>query len=349
MLLTRFRWMAGSVSGGCLEGDLSERGWRQTRDGCPLVVSYDTRGPANGDGDDDIRSAFGLGCDGVVEVLFERAGIIGRIDALDFADRCVREQRRGAVATVFRSDDPAVHVGSRIALAQGGKLEQEAAPLDDHVRSLVAADLVLAIERGATIDRSYATPRGTIDVLIEAVLPQPVLFLCGIGHDAVPVAQLARTLGWSVVVCATRLRFSTRERFAFADELLVGGEVAERIARSERGVAVVMNHDDERDRESLAMLLRTQLQYIGVLGPRARTRRLLRELGCDDEDPRVHAPVGIEIGAETPQELALAIVAEVQAVLSQTTAAIVRMRPEPVREPALAAGSAAAMVAAPAK
>ncbi len=323
MILTRFRWVAGSVSGGCLEGDISNQGWLRTRDGNPALLTYDASEP---EADDDIRSAFGLGCDGVVEVLLERAGTPGRIDALAFASSCLRAHQRGAVTTVFRSASPDVRIGARLAMLEDGTVEDEASPLDAHVRDLIHADMREVIAAGRSANRSYTTPTGTIDVLIEAVRPPPRLFLCGTGHDAVPVAVMARAVGWDVIVCTSDAKHSTRERFTMADEVLVGSpaELAARIADSDRAVAVVMNHNVDRDRESLAMLLGTELSYIGVIGPRSRTQRLLRDLGVDDEDPRVVGPVGLAIGAETPQELALAIVAELQAIVAGTTIAEVR-------------------------
>jgi xanthine/CO dehydrogenase XdhC/CoxF family maturation factor len=318
MLLTRFRWVAGTVSGGCLEGDISNQAWWRTRDGRPVLVTY--AGEQDQAVDDDIRAAFGLGCDGVVEVLLERTGATGRIDALEFAARCLRAQQRGAVATVFRSSAPGVAIGTRLALAAGGTLEEETCHLEPAIRDRVVADLRAAIESGASANRSYA---GGIEVFIEAVLPPPRLFLFGTGHDAIPVAQLGRSLGWDVVVCTNEQRHATRDRFPMADEVLVGpaSDVAARIAGTDRAVAVVMNHDLERDRESLAMLLHTRARYIGVLGPRDRTERLV---GAAASDPRIHAPVGLAMNAETPQELALAIVAEVMSALAPTHAHVAR-------------------------
>ncbi|MBA3393659.1 MAG: XdhC family protein [Deltaproteobacteria bacterium] len=358
MILTRFRWVAGQVSGGCLEGDISSKGWSLTRDGAPALLRYDSttaNDDGNDDDDDDIRSAFGLGCDGVVEVLLERAGTAGRIDALEFAARCLRDHKRGAVTTVFRSDVPGITIGTRLALIADGAIADDSGSLDERVREQIAADMRDVIASGHSANRSYATAGGTIDVLIEAVLPPPRLFLCGTGHDAVPVATLARSMGWDVIVCSSEAKYSTRERFAMADEVLVGSpaELAARIGQSDRAVAVVMNHNADRDRESLAMLLGTKLQYIGVLGPRNRTRRLLRELAIDDEDPRVIGPIGLDLGAETPAELALAIVAELQAIVAGTSIADVGARratqPYPVERVSGSGSMAAMAVAAPRK
>jgi xanthine dehydrogenase accessory factor len=318
MLLTQFRWMAGSVSGGCLEGDISNTGWWRTRDGEPVLVTYDS----SNDNDDDIRSAFGLGCDGGVEVLLERAGIPGRIDALQFTAECLRTQQRGAVVTVFRSDNPAIKLGTRIALRTGGEAFGD--PVDAIVRESMICDARIAIESGESFNRCYATPGGAIEAFIEAILPPPRLFVFGTGHDAVPVVQLARALGWDISICTEELRASTRQRFVHAHEVLVGtpSEIAARMDECDRAVAVVMGHDYDQDRENLGMLLGTRARYVGVLGPRARTTRMLADLGqgSTGDDARVHAPVGLELGAETPEEVALAIIAEIQSVLRHVPA-----------------------------
>lgn len=320
MLLTRFRWVAGSVTGGLLDGELSNQGWANTKDGTPVLVTYDAAHPELAE-DEDIRSAFGLGCDGTVEVLLERAGLAGRIDALEFSSRCVRDQKRGAVVTMFRTPAPGIRIGSRMALAAGGELELEADPLEASVRETIAADMRIVLESGVSMHRTYATAAGPIEALIEAVLPPARLFVFGTGHDAVPVAQMGRQLGWEVVVCAKEPRFSTRERFSMADEILVGthAEIAARIDESDRAMAVIMSHDFERDRDNLGMALATRARYVGVLGARSRTQRMLTELGAH-EDERIHCPIGLELGAETPQEIALSIVAEVQANLVRSPA-----------------------------
>lgn len=322
MLLTRFRWVAGSVSGGCLEGDINRDGWAHTRHGEAVLFTY----ASDGAHDEDVRSAFGLGCEGTVEVLVERTNLPGRIDALEVASRCLHAQRRGAIATVYRSTDPGVRVGARMAMVAGGELEAEALP--DALREALAAELADAIATGRTRNASHA---GT-DVLVEAVVPPPRLFVLGAGHDAVLVATLAHHLGWDVVVCAAQPKFSLRDRFAaVADEILVApaGEIARRIDESERALAIVMSHDHDRDRSLLDALLDSRVRYIGMLGPLARTQHMLAALGRDP-DARIHAPIGL-----TPQDVALAILAGAQAALGQPESLVQAVDPTP--EPALSA------------
>ena len=316
MLLTRFRWIAGTASGGCLEGDLSHDAWSGTQQGNPVIVRYDARAPA----DDDVRAAFGLGCDGVVEVMLERAGAAGRLDPLELAHECVRTQRRAAVATVFRSDAPHIAVGARVALRAGGEPSGDVLP--EAARAALVADARAAIETGMSTTHAYRTEAGAFDAFVEAVLAPPRLFVLGTGHDAVPVVEAARAIGWDVAVCTPEPRVAIRQRFARADEVVVGApaELAARVDECDRAVAIVMAHDYELDRAHVGMLLASRARYIGVLGPRARTTRMLAELGLPDRgDARIHAPLGLPLGAETPQELALAAIAEIQAALVPET------------------------------
>ena len=313
LILTRFRWVAGAVSGGCIEGDLATRAWAETRHGAATLVTYDASQIVD---DDDLRSAFGLG-EGTVEVLLERSsGLPGRIDALAIAARCLGEQCRGAVATVLATDG-VQRLGARIAMiAHGGELEivEEADPVAGDLRERLIAELRAALECGSRAAKLFETARGSVRVLVESIIPPPTLFVFGTGHDAVPIARLAHDLGWRVVIAAKDARHATRDRFAMADDILVGdlAPVPERVANADRAVAVIIGHDTARDREVLGMLLDTRARFIGVCGPARRTSRMLAELGRGN-DARLRATA--DIGIDAPHEAALALLAEIHAAL----------------------------------
>jgi len=331
MLLTQFRWISGSMTGGHLDDDIASKGWSRTRDGEPYVVSYDARIESNAN--HDVRAALGLGCDAVVDVLIERAGTPGRVDPLELAEQCVRTQRRAAVVTVIRSEAPGVRTGARVAVIE----DQEAFgdSVEASLRAGMIADARAALATGDSCNRTYRSELGNVDVFIEAILPPPRLFIFGAGHDVVPVIQLAKSMGWDVAVCVSEARLATRQRFSAADEILVGtpADLASRIDESDRAMTVVMSHDYATDKANLAMLIATHCTYIGVLGPRARTQRMLAELDIGlQSDTRIHAPVGLGIGAETPAEIALAIVSEVQSVLAQAPAYKLRDRVGPIHD-----------------
>lgn len=327
MLLAQDRRLAGSVSGGCLEGDVLRKGWWRTEGGDPVVVTYDARAGDEG------GWGFGLGCDGVVDVMLERLDAPGRVDALRFLGRCHESQLRGTMATVFRSDVPRAPVGSRFAVDEAGA--RDAGDSGEELREVLARSCAAAAADGtAALVQTLAFGGGRIDVLVERVLPPPRLFVLGTGHDAGPVVQIASTVGWEVFVCDARARGGARTRFAGADAVLVEplDAIAARIDSSDRALAVVMSHDYVHDRDALAMLLASGAAYVGVLGPRRRTARMIEELGAKGAagDPRLHAPVGLALGAESPQEIALAIVAEAQSVLARGTGASLRRTTEPI-------------------
>jgi xanthine/CO dehydrogenase XdhC/CoxF family maturation factor len=325
MLITRDRWVTGSVSGGCLEHDVVRRGWWRTRNGAPHLVTYDARSQ------EELGWGLGIGCDGTVDLLLEPARD-DAMDAIDFIARCYESQKRGALATLFGG---ASKLGAHVAVTAGGSVVSD--ELDEVVRENLADECRRVLEDGESRVVRCDSKTGPVEALVEAVLPPPRFFVIGAGHDAVPVVTMAHTVGWETVVCDATARFGTRERFAHADEILVAtpGELAVRVDAGDRAMAVVMAHDYERDRACLAALLATRVAYIGMLGPRRRTAQMLEDLGIDRLDPRVHAPVGLAIGAETPQEIALAIVSEVQSVLTGTCAVPLRERQGAIHPQAL--------------
>jgi xanthine dehydrogenase accessory factor len=342
MLVADDRWIAGCVSGGCLEGDVVRRGAHRIRHGAPVVVTYDSTS------DDDIGWGFGLGCNGVVEVLLERIDASAALDPLRFAGECIEAEQRGALVTVYGSPHSASPIGARLAVRSG-------APTTSTIPRGEARDAIEELARRALDDIGDARPSATtasthgLSVLIEVIEPPPRLFVCGAGHDAVPLVALARSMGWRVSVVAEHPSVTTNRRFALADELLPGpaGELPRAVARHTRSFAVIMSHDYDRDKACLRALLPSRVQYIGVLGPRRRTERMLAELSAsgvtvtDDALRRLHAPVGLDLAAETPQEIALAIASEVQAAMTQAPARRLRERGGPIHAPAAESRAAA--------
>ena len=315
MLLTQFRWITGGSSGVSLEADLANTGWQRTQHGEPFLLKCSAP-------DGDLCSAFGLDGEGEIEVLVERAGVPGRIDPLEVAERCLRTQRRGAVVTVIAGGK----LGARVALVSGEDPVSDA--LEPALVGAMLDDARSALETGTSGLRRY----GEVEAYVEAILPPPRLFIFGIGHDAVPIVQLAHAIGWDVAVCAHEPRHATRTRFSQADEVLVGtaADLAARVDECDRAVALVMSHRYALDRDNLGALVGTRVRYIGVPGPRSRTQKMLGELCLGGDDARIHAPVGLDLGAQTAHEQALAIIAEIQAVLRQAPA----VSPLPIRHAA---------------
>jgi xanthine dehydrogenase accessory factor len=327
------RWLAGR--GGRLDDDLLQVMRFHAR-GEAVLARYDASNP-------DVRLAFGLAPDGAIDV-FHEPGSAARTDPLVFGDRCLVAQRRGALATVYRSTDNAVPVGTRAALLDGAL---ETTVTGSAVVAQLGELCREALSTISSLERFVSTSGGDIDVFVEVVDPPPRLFVFGAGCDAVPLVDLGHTLGWEVFVCVPHARPHVRDRFANADDVLVTtlDDAIRCVMQSAWPLAIVMSHDYDEDKRALGLLLRTNAAYIALRGSRGRASTMLAEIGHSRDDERLHAPPGISIGARTPSELALAIVAEAQSSLGRAhrsgrffsgTARVapLSLEPEPQKQPA---------------
>lgn len=330
MLLTPSGWVAGSVSGGCLEGDILQKAWWRTQHGTPALVTYDSTD------EDDIVWGFGLGCNGVVQVLLERLVPNDPLNMVDFLARCLEHRRAGVVATAIRTDcGPAVTLGQRVLLSAA---ETVTSIGDPGLARDILRDAQRVLTEGQSDTRTYAYSAGAVDVAFESVLPPPPLIIFGAGHDAVPLARFAKDLGWHVTVVDTHSVSAKAQRFSLADCVLscAPEDILSHIHLDVRTAAVVMTHSFPQDSVLLPLLLTSPAAYIGILGPKKRTARLLDELAArgtavtEEALARLHGPIGLDIGADTPEQIALAIVAEVQAVLAGRMGGELRRREAPI-------------------
>ncbi len=317
MLVAGDRWVSGCVSGGCLEGDVLLRGAHRSRAGA-VVVTYDSTT------EDGEPWGVGLGCNGVVDVLLEHVAPGERHDGLAFARACFAAEIAGTLVTVIRSAHSAVPIGARFALGPGS----------DRVRPIADAAIRSALAQAAREAAGVVElPAVGLTVLVETIAPSPQLFVLGSGHDAAPIVALAQSIGLRVTVADRAIREGSR--FLAADRVISTGgawdQLRVAIDAAIDPYVVIMHHQRDADRDALATALASRAQYIGVLGPARRTHELLGELGRRaDDDPRLHAPIGLDVGAETPEQIALAIVGEVQAVQRRRAGGKLRSRTRPL-------------------
>ncbi len=289
----------GLLSGGCLEGDLKLHAQEVLNGGVPKVVEYDMRGP------DDILFGIGAGCEGAMRVLLEPAGPgTPAAAALAMAGRATQADQPAVVICVHESAD--------IPLGTYGA----AAPLPPAL--IEAAAQALAEGASRHLDRQDGGRR--MRALIQILAPPPRLLICGAGPDARPVSVAARALGWRVTVVDHRPAYAVAADFSGAEVRLCDPRrLRECIALERCHAAVVMSHHLHSDASYLRELAAAGLPgYIGLLGPEARRLRLAQELGPAAEklEFRLRGPVGIDIGAVTPESIALAIIAQIHAWLA---------------------------------
>lgn len=329
MLIADGKWVAGSISGGCLEDDVIMRAEEAIQKNVALVTTYDTTS------DDDIIFGVGLGCKGVITILIEAIKPVGESpDFIAFAKTCLEGRTSGVVATVVR-----VHGKINVKNMKPGcrMVWRAGASATDIEDSELKAKLTNVIEQllspGASL-MTIALAHGSVEIFIERIEPPPPLVVFGAGHDAMPVVQLAKALGWQVTVVDHRPAYATTARFPLADKVVLAApeNVLSRVGLDGDTLALVMTHNYLRDLKLLEILLPSPVRYLGQLGPRKRIGQLLDELRQKGIHPRpeqlsrLYAPVGLDIGSESPAEVALSMLAEMQAVITNHTGGFIRAK-----------------------
>ena len=313
MLVTSSGEAVGSVSGGCVEGALYDIGQEVLATG---AATYETYGVS-----DDDAFSVGLTCGGILEVFCERVDQVTWPELPGIA-ASVAADVPVAVATIVRSADPA-QVGRHIIVrsAPGSRESVEGTLGTDRLDDTVAADALGMLESGTTGFLHYG-PLGErlgdgIDVFVNSMAPAPRMYIFGAIDFSAALCRVGKVLGFRVTVCDAREIFATPRRFPEADEVVV--DWPHRWLASQpvdaRTVICVLTHDPKFDVPALQVALRSDAGYVGAMGSRRthedRLRRL-REVGVtDDEIARLHSPIGLDLGARTPEETAISIAAEI--------------------------------------
>ena len=303
--------VAGSVSGGCVEGAVFQLAQQVLASGMPELAHYGYS--------DDEAFAVGLTCGGELDVFVERIEPAGT-PAFERLLNCITEEEPVAVATIIDapSDDEAESLrGAKMLIgpdwAEGGLGSEglQVAVLDD-ARGM--------LEQGKTAERRYGRHGerrlDEVRVFISSFAPRPRMFVFGAIDYAAAVAQIGHFLGYRVTVCDARATFATSKRFPDADEVIVDWphRYLKRVPIDSRAVICVLTHDPKFDVPLLEVALRSPASYIGAMGSRrTHHERLarLRERGLRDEElARLRSPIGLDLGARTPEETAVSVAAE---------------------------------------
>jgi len=338
----------GGVSGGCLEIDVARRGRIVIETGQPQVGVYETA-------DDDGSPGASLGCGGRIEILIQRVhanrpGILAAMVA------AVRQRKICKAATVIRASFPSPGTPGE---GEGGGLQCErrsaskppplpspgvpeegerflSADVGNSIIQIAGEPIICNITDpilAAAVERELQNFSGearnvrlpNADILLESILPPQSLFIYGDGADVIPMIEFAKGLGWHVTMIAARGQF-------------VGADVVvnEIIEPSPDSAAVIMNHNLRRDTAALKVAARSGCRYVGLLGPRRRSDRMMQSLGITDSESHrwIFPPMGLDIGAKTPEQIALAVLAEILAVMNNRDGGPLRQRNLPIHQPA---------------
>jgi xanthine dehydrogenase accessory factor len=296
----------GLVSGGCLEGDLAERARNVVAADRPAAVTYDLRDAA------DELWGLGVGCNGLLRVFLQPLLPTRHYEPFATMAECALTTEGAGIATVIDSHVAALPIGA--SLIARPDLNQAfgfpSAPPDPVV---TGAHRVLRGEGARLVTEAGAS------ILYAPLHPIPKLLVLGAGLDAVPLVSMAVELGWLVTVADHRPAYLERGGFERADHavLIEPGRLVSALPLEDFTAIIVMSHHLPTDRQYLAQLASVDSAYVGVLGPPARRERLLADLGADAGQlaTRLRGPVGLDIGADSPESIALSILAELQSAL----------------------------------
>ncbi len=318
--------LVGGISGGCLEQDVALRAKEVLEAGKPSLVHYDTGA------DDDRLFGLNIGCGGLLDVLVEplegpAAELLDRLQKLE------KQRQKAALATVLSPKD---RLGQRLLVNEQGKVEHS---------TITEPALAAAVEKAANdaLARPATSPwqsleQAKVELFLERIAPPQALVLFGSGFDVEPLALFGRALGFEVVVVDIRGSKESLESFESVSQTLAAKGAQAAIAElrhllDHHVAALVMNHHYDHDRDLVRELLATKVGYLGLLGPRSRGQRLLGELQRQDgalEIHRVYSPVGLDLGADTPEKVALSILAEILAVLAGRSGGFLKDRQSPI-------------------
>lgn len=317
----------GTISGGCLEGDVCAIANEVMDDRSPRLLHFDLTA------DDEAVWGWGLGCNGVIDVFVEPAD--RAVEMAGAIRRAIDEERALVSITVIESGAGGPAAGARLLVHPDGLTEGTLGDpaADEAARAAGAA--ALADHTSGLRDLA-----GGVSAFVEVLEPPIRLLICGAGHDAIPLVRFGAGMGWQVEVVDDRPEFLSPERFPEATRFVrtEPAEAAGAAGVDDRTFIVVMTHNFLRDADYLRSFLGTPARYIGMLGPGARFERLLAELARNGVEPRpedlapIHTPAGLDLGAEGPEEIAWAIVGEILAVRNNRPGGFLRKRKGPIHD-----------------
>lgn len=316
MLVSDTGAITGAISGGCLEGDALQKALLVMSQQHSRIVTYDTM-------DDDGAFGVGLGCNGIIHVLMEPVRRDDQMNPVELLRKATAVRQKSVLVTLYcLSDKKGIQPGTCLLLDGSGNVSSDLQ--DERLKQAILEDAreVMRTEKSAFLN--YRKEEMTFTAFIEYLPPGISLVVVGAGNDAIPLVSMADILGWDVRIVDGRASHARKDRFTAACQVLVSRpeDVLAQIPTDPQTIFVLMTHNFNFDKAMLKELVRKDIPYIGMLGPRKKLEKMLEEIRqegqaiTEDELRKIHSPIGLDIGAEHAEEIALAILAEIRSVLS---------------------------------
>lgn len=310
MLVTEDGELTGAISGGCLEGDALKKALLAIHQQQNKLITYDTSN------DEDSDFGVQLGCNGIVHILFEFIDA-EKSNVIDLLTRTAAERRDSVLTCLFSLERGQQQVGTVLFYSQN-----KAWPENSHFEAL-SEDMARVFENQTSVVKTITHEDVSYEALIEYIPPAVSLVIAGAGNDVKPLVEIASVMGWEITVAEGRVTHATEKRFPLANNIMVVGadDFVNNILVDEYTFVVLMTHNYRYDLTVLKNLLNCRNRYIGVLGPKSKLNRMISDLAeenvvvSQEQMERIYGPVGLDIGAETSEEIALSVTAEIKAVL----------------------------------
>ncbi len=312
----------GGISGGCLEGDALRRAQKAIVQNKPSVITYDTTQ------DDGAQIGVGLGCNGIIDVLFTPLHAGDTNNPVQILSTLTETRKPRAIVFVTDSNGVFGLLGKTLLYENDVQFLQSFALKD--IAGDVLEDLHDALQNQASRTVNYEYGGEAVRIFIEIILPVTHLILYGGNYDIYPMTRIAREIGWNVTV-VTNIHKADKSLFSIATKVLhnKSDELPEADAYS---AIILMAHDYKTDINNLQKVINTDVRYVGLLGPRKRSEKMFKELSengnsiSEKNMERIFAPAGLDIGATTPEEIALSICAEIRSVFAGRSGVSLRLR-----------------------
>jgi xanthine/CO dehydrogenase XdhC/CoxF family maturation factor len=339
MLVLEDGLMIGAISGGCLEGDALKKALLTFTEKKSRLVTYDTSD------EDDATMGVQLGCEGIIQVLFEYIHFEMDLNPIELLRKSIAKRQNAAVVTLFDlTDKKRNQIGTCLFHGEDGTIVNGIAgiisdsSIEIDIVSYLQNEIQSVFQNRQSTFNSFRVVSNTIqvagntinaightiNVFIQFMQPSIAIVVVGAGNDAIPLMQIGNILGWEVSIVDGRNTHAKVDRFINACQVIVSNpeKVLEKIAIDDRTCFVLMTHNYKYDLAMMKALLQTSVPYIGVLGPKKKLQKILDELIeqgmtiTNQMVARIYGPTGLDIGAETAEEIAASIIAEIQAVFN---------------------------------
>ena len=331
MLVLENGLMIGAISGGCLEGDALKKALLTFTEKKSRLITYDTSD------EDDASVGIQLGCEGVIQVLFEFIQINDPLNPIELLRKAIAIRQEAVLITLFNlKDKREIQIGTCLLAEPDGTITSSIK--DNDLKSSIQPTLTEIFTQKKSSFKDFTLQGVLTNVFIEFIAPPISLVIVGAGNDAIPMMQIASILGWEVKIVDGRNTHAKADRFISACQILVSkpAAVLEQIKIDSKTCFVLMTHNYNYDLQMMHALIETEINYIGLLGPKKKLEKILTDLKLkavditDEKLAKIYGPTGLDIGAASPEEIATSIIAEIQAVFNHKKGTMLKWKKDQI-------------------